>query len=265
MKTSTQGSWPRLLPSFLLALAACALAGVAGGAEEPVESVDPALLSRQLDELYRSDSSRGLMEMTVTTPHYERTLRMQVWSRGEDYTLVRILSPRKEEGISSLKRGREMWNYLPKIGKTIRVPPSMMMASWMGSDFTNDDLVKEYSWEDDYLVEYGEPAAPGEFTLVYRPREGAAVTWERVEIGFDRASRLPLWEDYYDEKGRKARRLEFSEVREMGGRHLPTVMTLTPLSEDKRGRVTIVHYLEMEFDLPLPEETFTLAYLRRSR
>ena len=118
--------------------------------------------------------------MDIATPHFGRSLEMEIWTLELDYTLVRITSPRKEEGVSSLKRGNEMWNYLPKIEKTIRVPPSLMMASWMGSDFTNDDVIRETSWEEDYEVAYGQDPEPGQFVLVYTPKEGAAVTWARV-------------------------------------------------------------------------------------
>jgi outer membrane lipoprotein-sorting protein len=229
------------------------------------ESMDARSFSRELDRLFRSETSEGLVEMSVVTPHYQRTLSMRIWSRGLDYNHVRILSPKKEKGVSSLRRDNDMWNYLPKIKKTIRIPPSMMMGSWMGSDFTNDDLVQESSWEDDYDVRFGEPPADGQVRLVYTPREDAVVTWDRVEIAFERESRLPLWQDYYDEKGRKTRRMSFSEVRRFGDRLLPATMTLTPFSEEKKGNRTVVRYLELTFDDELPAEMFTLGYLRGGR
>ena len=225
---------------------------------------DAAALSRELDALYRSDSSHGTMTMEVVTPHYARTLTMEFWSKGLDYTLVRILSPKKEKGVASLKRENEMWNYIPRIKKTLRVPPSMMMGSWMGSDFTNDDLMRETSWESDYSVEWGE-AGGDTLLLVYRPREGAAVTWARVEAAFNAESRLPYHQDFFDEKGRLARRIAFGELREMGGRRLPTVMTLIPYAEDKRGHRTVMRYDEIEFDIPMPLETFSQHRLRQMR
>jgi outer membrane lipoprotein-sorting protein len=222
---------------------------------------DPAALSRELDQLYRSDTSHGRMSMEVVTPNYTRDLDMEFWTRGLDYTLVRILAPRKEKGVSSLKRDTEMWNYLPKIDKTLRVPPSMMMGSWMGSDFTNDDLMRETSWEDDYSVSYGEASADT-LRLVYTPLPQAPVTWERVVVSFDAATHLPQRVDYYDEKGRLARRLTYSQVKMLGGRRQPSVMTLTPLLDDKRGHRTTVTYESLELDHPVPESTFSLQRLR---
>jgi outer membrane lipoprotein-sorting protein len=224
--------------------------------------LDAHELSRRLDELYRSATSRGTMRMTVTTPYYERTLRMRVWSRGMEETLVRILYPPKEEGTATLKRGNEMWNYLPKIKKTIRVPPSMMMASWMGSDFTNDDLMRETTWESDYDVSLAPAPPAGRVGLVYIPRPGAPVTWSKVVVWLDAERLLPLAEEYHDEKGRMARVMRFEEVGLLGGRTLPKRVVLTPLSEDKKGHVTVMEYEAMEFDIRLAPDTFTLTRLQ---
>ena len=115
----------------------------------------------QMDRLYRSDSSHATIEMQIVTENWERTTIMEVWSRGMDDTLIKILSPRKDKGIKTLKHGNQMWNYFPKINKVLKVPPSMMMNSWMGSDFTNDDLVKENTLADDYLSKLEpHPSAP---------------------------------------------------------------------------------------------------------
>lgn len=242
--------------SLLLALA-LVFAPLAAYAE-----VDARALAKELDELYRSKASEGRMTMQVRTPDYEREMKMKVWSRGMDDTLVVITSPKKEEGTASLKRGNEMWNYLPKIEKTIRIPPSMMMGSWMGSDFTNDDLVRESSWEQDFDVSL-EPAPPtGQVCLRFVPKESAVVTWSRIVTCFDAATRLPVTSDYYDEKDRKARRMTFSDVRELGGRRIPARMTLVPLT--KEGHETVVIYDEMQFDGDVPASLFTLTNLRRA-
>jgi outer membrane lipoprotein-sorting protein len=220
-------------------------------------------ISRILDELYRSKSSHGKIAMTVTTPHYTRTLEMEEWSRGLDDSLVRILSPSKERGTATLKRGNEMWNYLPKIRKTIRVPPSMMMASWMGSDFTNDDLMKETSWEKDYDVELMKSTPEGRIGVVYSPKPDAPVTWRRIEALLDASSRLPVSMAYYDDKDRRARLMTFHDIKALGGRRLPARIVLEPLLEDKRGHKTELIYEEMRFDIALPKDLFTLTNLRQ--
>ncbi|MCZ6501398.1 MAG: outer membrane lipoprotein-sorting protein, partial [Gammaproteobacteria bacterium] len=105
---------------------------------------------KEMEQLYRGESSRSTITMKVETPHYQRLLKMEGQSLGQDFAFFRFLSPKKDRGIATLKRDQEMWNYFPKINKVIKVPPSMMMGSWMGSDFTNDDLVKETTLIDAY-------------------------------------------------------------------------------------------------------------------
>ena len=92
----------------------------------------------KVDQLFRSDSSSGVMEMTVVTPHWERTMKMKIWSEGMDKTFLVITSPKKDAGTATLRIDNEMWNFFPNIDKVMKVPPSMMMGSWMGSDFTNE-------------------------------------------------------------------------------------------------------------------------------
>lgn len=243
--------------------AAEAPAAEAPAAEAPARPTIEEV-SRRLDSLYRSDQSKGRMTMSIVTPDYERTLTMETYTRGLDDTLMRIESPRKERGIATLKKGNEMWNYLPKIKKTVRVPPSMMMGSWMGSDLTNDDVVRASSWEDDYTAKYVDAeAGPAEWCIEYTPKPSAAVTWSRVLGCFDRQSLLPTRQVFFDEKGRKARTMTFSEVKEMDGRTFPTVMVLEPHLKD--GHRTTIRYDEIDFDAELPPNIFSLTALQRSR
>ena len=247
--------------------AAAALAAALFCAPAPAlgQDAEALAISRKLDRLYRSESSQGVVEMTVVNPNFQRTLKMQVWTQGLEHTLVRILSPSKEKGTATLKRSNEMWNYLPKIGKTIRIPPSMMMSSWMGSDLTNDDLVKETSWEKDYHVALAPDPPEGQIGLVYTPREEAAVTWSKVEAFVLAGSYLPVRLDYYDEKGAKVRTMEYSKVKELGGRKLPSEFRVIPLSQEKKGRRTVMVYQELSFDQALEPDLFTLSNLRRGR
>jgi outer membrane lipoprotein-sorting protein len=120
---------------------------------QALSNEEAVTLLKKIDELYRSDNSISTMKMSIITPNWQRTLEMQSWTIGMNDTFIRILSPKKDRGVATLKKGREMWNYFPKINKVIKVPPSMMMGSWMGSDFTNDDLVREVSLVKEYHVE----------------------------------------------------------------------------------------------------------------
>ena len=125
------------------------------------------LSSKGLNQLYRSESSHADMEMHIVTPHWERTLAMTVWTQGMNKTFIRITAPKKEKGVATLRIKNEMWNYLPKTNKVMKIPPSMMMGSWMGSDFTNDDLVKESSMLDDYTSQLIRPEDAGSRSSLY--------------------------------------------------------------------------------------------------
>jgi outer membrane lipoprotein-sorting protein len=216
---------------------------------------------KDIDELYRSQSSRGAMEMEIITPNWQRTLKMEFWSEGMEKTLIRIKSPAKERGVGTLRIQNEMWNYLPKTNKVIKIPPSMMMSSWMGSDFTNDDLVKEFSLFEDYTYQPASVENP-DTSLVYInciPREDLPIVWGNIVIAARRGDHLPVWQKYYDEKGVLMRVLEYSDIRTFDGRTIPAVMEMIP--QDEKGR-TVVRYESLSFDVDLPENTFSLRNLR---
>lgn len=216
--------------------------------------------ARTLDDLYRGAATQGTLAMTIKNPHYERTLELDMWTLGLDHTLVRLKAPRKERGNGTLKRGNEMWNYLRKIDKLVRIPPSMMMSSWMGGDFTNDDIVRDSSWSKDYTAEHGGEQADG-VLIIFRPRPEAAVTWSRVEVLFSTENGLPLTQSFFDEKDEKVRELAYSEVKEVDGRQIPTVLTMTPTQ--KPDQFTRIEYRDLKFDVPLKETFFTTAELRK--
>jgi outer membrane lipoprotein-sorting protein len=214
-----------------------------------------------IDQLYRADSSYAQMEMEITNPNWERTLRLKAWSQGTEKTLIRILEPAKERGTGTLRIGNEMWNYLPKVDKTIRIPPSMMMSSWMGSDFTNDDLVKEFTFSQDYTFQYTEVDNPEDNRLYIEciPKQGRPIVWDRVLLAVDAESLLPVSEKFYNEQGQLMRTMNFRDVRTFHDRRIPSVMELVP--KDEKGK-TIIRYLEAEFNIDIPADTFTTRNLR---
>ncbi len=214
------------------------------------------------DELYKSSASYALVEMEITTPHWSRTLKMKTWSLGMEKMLVKILAPKKERGVGTLKIEDEMWNYLPKTNKVIKIPPSMMMSSWMGSDFTNDDLVKEYTLTDDYDMSIFEPPEKKEDYHYVKgiPKKGKAIVWGKIEIAVRKSDLLPVWEKYYDEHGKPVREMLFSEIKTIDKRMIPTVITLIP--KTKEGHKTVLRYLDIDYNIRLDSNTFSLRKLR---
>jgi len=229
-------------------------------------AIDPKEIIDRVDRILRGDSSRGVATMSISTERWQRTKTMEIWSEGTDKALIRVLKPRKEAGLATLKVGSDIWNYLPKVARTIRIPSSMMMASWMGSHFSNDDLVKETRLIRDYEIEVsfeGERDGVRVWEFELRPQPEAPVVWGRIDYQIRIDDLMPVWAKYYGEDGELKRTMRFSEFQEMGGRLVPAKMTLTP--ENKPGEFTEVVYSELEFDLELSESTFSLASLRRKR
>ena len=251
------------------------------GATEPNEPVDvnsaPAVPSfvkdgqvdvdavvKYFEELYRSESSIAVAKLIVTNPRRERALQMKMWTRGEERALVVVQSPAREKGTSTLKVDKNLWNYLPRIKRTIRIPPSMMLASWMGSDFTNDDLVKESSYSKDYVYELVGPSEEPKGWLVrFNAKPDIVGLWNRFELVVSEDATIPLQAKYYDRKDRLARTMHWSEVRVFDGKRIPARMTLIP--EDKEGHKTEMIYLEIDFDVKVSKATFSLSNLEQKR
>ena len=233
-------------------------------AQQDFSQLTGAEIVDQVDRMLRGDSSRGAIRMMVKTRRWEREMTLEIWSEGTEKALVRVLKPKKEEGVATLKVNSDMWNYLPKIDRTIRVPSSMMMASWMGSHFTNDDLVKESRLIRDYEIEISyqgkrEELLVWEFTLT--PHPDAPVVWGKIHYQVRKQDLMPTWVAYYGEDGELKRTMIFSEYRELGGRLVPAKSRIIP--EDEPEEYTEITYLDLEFDVSIPKGTFSLASLRK--
>ncbi len=241
---------------------AIALATLSPSTAEAAEPTIEELLDAT-DDVSRGASSHGKMVMQVKTDRYERTLKMEVWTRGTEDSLVRILEPAREKGVSSLKVGDNMWNYLPKVDRTLKISGAALSGSWMGSHITNDDLVKQSRMKEDYASSLtAKPAADG--TGVYRielvPKPDAPVVWGKVVVEV-RADKQPVAIRYFDEKSELVRTMKFLDIREMGGRTMPAVMRVEPA--DTPGEFTEVRYEDMAFEVDLDDRIFTLQSLKR--
>jgi len=223
----------------------------------------PALLE-QFDEMYRSAGTAARLEIKIERPNKVRTMQMRSWSQGEDKALVVIDAPARDAGTATLRVGSNLWNYLPKISRTIRVPPALMMGAWMGSDLTNDDLVRESSYARDYEIAGGGPSEdPPGWQVDLEAKPEVPGLWERVEVVFGRPAQLPILVRYYDRKGRLSRTMQLEAIQKMGGRLIPTRIVIVP--EREEGQRTVLTYLHVEFDIELDESLFSLAQLERRR
>jgi len=226
----------------------------------------PRAIVDRVDRMLRGNSSRGDVVMEIATEHWTRSLEMRVWSLGTAYALVRVTAPAKEAGTATLKVNDEVWNYLPRVDRTIKVPPSLMMGSWMGSHFTNDDLVKESRMIDDYDIAIGfdgdrDGTAVWEFVLT--PKPAAAVVWGKIVEQVRKADLMPTWARYYGERGNLVRTMTFADYRTFGARLVPSVMTVRPA--DKPDERTTIRYRQLEFDVRLTPDFFSLRNLQERR
>jgi hypothetical protein len=220
-------------------------------------------IMQYIDDLWRGGSSRATIQMIIKTDRWERNLTMTGWSLGTDYSLVRILSPAREAGTATLKHENDIYNYLPKTDRTIKITSGMMMGSWMGSHFTNDDLVKESRMAQDYnqrIVFEGERNAVDIYEIQLIPKPDAAVVWGSILFSVRKEDRMPLKARYFDDADTLVRTMTFDDHKTMGDRLLPAVMRLTP--EDHPGEFTEMIYQDIEFDLDLEPSFFSLRNLR---
>jgi outer membrane lipoprotein-sorting protein len=245
---------------FMVLLAG--LAGLRGGAS--AQPADARALLDRVEQLLWGRSVQGDYEMSITTPRWQRTLGLKVWLERPRRSFVRIVSPAKEAGIGSLRIGGEMWNYLPNVERIIKIPPSMMLQPWMGSDFTNDDLVKQSSLLDDYthrVIARAPQDGAEVLQIEATPKPDAAVVWGRIVYWVRGADTMPLKQEFFSERGERVRVLSFSDVRSVGGRVMPTRWEMRP--DAKPGNVTTIVLKDAAFDRPIDDEVFSQRNLQR--
>jgi outer membrane lipoprotein-sorting protein len=230
------------------------------------EKPDVAALLRRAEIMMDGKSTVATMTMAIQTESWKRTLKMKTWTKGRDYALIRVIEggPR-ETGMMTLKREKQLWNYLPQAGRVMKLPSGMMGDSWMGSDFTNDDLVGGNSLVSDFDAEVSgtlKHEGRDAWRIMLKPRPTATVVWEKIEMIVDRATCLPLVQRFYDEGDEVARTMTFSDLRSTGWRQYPARMSVKPADS---ARETVVTYERIEYDVAIPDSTFSLHRLQQGR
>ena len=221
---------------------------------------------KKADMKSRGETSMGEMKMTIERADWSRSVSMKSWSKGTDYFLIYVTYPAKEKGQVFLKRKNEMWNWVPSIEKMIKIPPSMMMQSWMGSDFTNDDLVKQSSIIVDYTHEFLGKETIRDldcYKIKLTAKPDAPVVWGKIVIwvstdGFD------MWKsEYYDEDGFIVSVENAFDLKKMGDRTIPTRMEIVPV--DKKNQKTILEFTSLVFNKPIKDGFFSQQNMKRIR
>jgi len=221
---------------------------------------------QKADEKNRGLSSQGSITMTVIRPDWTRTITMKTWSKSREYSLVLITAPARDKGQVFLKLKTEMWNWVPSIDKTIKIPPSMMLQSWMGSDFTNDDLVKQSSIVMDYkhkLLGKEKVREMDCYKIEMIPLPEAAVVWGKVILWITMTGYDQWMAEYYDEDGKLITISNSYDIRKMGDREIPTRLEMIP--QNKKGQKTVMQIEDMKFNMRLEESFFSQQNMKKIR
>lgn len=227
---------------------------------------DATEIVKKADELMRAKSSYSEITMTIIKPDWSRKMSMKVWSLEPDYAIIYITEPARDKGTVTLKRKNEVWNWLPSAQKIIKIPPSMMLQSWMGSDFTNDDLVRESSVIKDYTHKLlGEEKVNGLdcYKILLTPKPDAGVVWGKIVAWIAKDTYLEPKVEYYDEDGILIKKFVGSNLQKMDGRNIYTHWEMIP--EDKPGNKTIMDYNKILFNIKTDESFYSEQNMKRVR
>lgn len=218
----------------------------------------------KMHETTRGESSFAEMSMTIERPRFSRDVSIRSWSLGDDFSLIQITAPARDEGTSFLKRGNEIWNFVPTVDRTIKMPPSMMSQSWMGSDFTNDDLVRESSIIEDYehtFLRMEEVDGRQAYVIQLIPKPDTPIVWGKVIVWVDAEDFFQHRVENFDQRNELASTMVFDEIQNLGGRMLPARITMIPANRPNQR--TIIRYQQMQFDIDISESFFSQQNMRR--
>jgi outer membrane lipoprotein-sorting protein len=233
----------------------------------PVHAQDAREIIKKADEkMQGEETSQSTMTMTIVRPTWQREVTFKSWTKGSDYSLALVTAPAKEAGQTFLKRETEMWNWNPTINRLIKLPPSMMSQGWMGSDFSNDDLLKESSIVVDYThTIIGEEEIDGWdcYKIELIPLEDAAVVWGKIFKWIAKEEFLQMKTEYYDEDDYLVKTELAYDMKTMGGRLIPSKFELIP--EEEEGHKTVVVMDDITFNEPIPDSFFSQQNMKRVR
>ncbi len=222
---------------------------------------------KKADEKFNGEkSSISVMSMTIIRPTWQREVDFKSWSLGHEYSLTLITGPAKDRGETYLKRGNEMWSWNPTIARLIKFPPSMMSQGWMGSDYTNDDILRESSVVNDYSHEIaGEEMMEGRlcYKINMTAKENAAVVWGKQIRWIDKKDFLILRTELYDEDGTLVRTETGSDIKIMDGRSVTARIEVMPVNE--KGNKTVVEIKDIKFNVPVSESFFSQQNMKNLR
>jgi outer membrane lipoprotein-sorting protein len=242
------------------------LAILLSGASAFAQGLSAREIVKQSHDKANGQTSQGTMKMTIVRPDWSREVTMKSWSKGTEYYLIYITEPARDKGQVFMKRGQDMWNWMPSINRMIKLPPSMMGQSWMGSDFTNDDLVRMNSIIDDFTHKIiGAEKVEGFdcYIIELIPMPEAAIVWGKIKLWVSKDEYYQLKGEYFDEEMELVNVMVSSDIKQMGDRMLPAKTVMSPI--DKPGNQTILEMIDIIFNKPIDESFFSQQNMKNVR
>jgi len=219
---------------------------------------DAREIVKKADERAKGKTSIATITIQTIRPKWTREMTVKSWTKGNDWVIILVTAPARDKGVVYLKRKKEVWNWIPAIERNIKLPPSMMSQSWMGTDFTNDDLVKEASVVEDYNHSIiGDTVIENRicYKIQMLPKAQAAVVWGKLLMCIDKKDFLMLHVEYFDEEGKLINTMIASDIKLLGGKLLPARLEMIP--NEKKGNKTVLIYNALQFDKPIDDNFFT--------
>ena len=238
-----------------------------------VAGLTPREIIDRANKVMRGDSSHALLTMTIVTPDWTRALEIEGWNQGREKAFIVIHAPAKDKGNTTLRRGSEMWVWMPKVERTMKVPPTMMQSSWQGSDFTYEDIVKADSIVKDFthtIVKREKAEDHERVEIRADPKPDAPTVWGKILFWSDVYEHevVPVKEEDYNERGELVRTITLSEVQRWPASvdskelmRLPTRLECVP--QRKPGQKTVMKYQKLEFGMKLEDSFFSLRRLQK--
>lgn len=234
------------------------------GFSETVSAQSAVEIIQKSQDLINGSQSYAEMDITIIRPKYTRTMSMKSWTKGEKYALTLVTAPVKDKGTVFLKRDKEVWNWVPNIDRSIKLPPSMMSQSWMGTDLTNDDLIRQTSLIKDFThTLHGTETVDGMecFKITLVPKPNTAVVWGKITVWIEKTHYNQLKANFYDEDDELVNTFKGSELKKFGNKTLVSKFEMIPA--DKPGNRTVMTYKTLDFQVKLSDDFFTTQNMKK--
>jgi hypothetical protein len=157
-------------------------------------------------------------------------------------------------------RDADRWLFIPAINMTRRIAAQDRYSSFVGSDFTYEDVSGRNPEDDNHSLEREEQFAGKACAVVKSVPKAADMEYSAKLSWIDLISFLPLKEEYYDQQGALYKVFTADEIKEVGG--FPTVLKRT-MKNLQSGHATEVTYTKSEYDIGIEDALFSERFLRQ--